>query len=107
MFVLCFAEKKLDYINVSKHFKASWSVKKKGIWSLTSSEIVEMFSFLMNNIYVKFQGKVYRQVIGIPMGCDCAPKVADLFLYWYEHSYTAKSVLDGNVNVASKLKGCL
>ena len=46
----------------------------------------------MNNIYVKFRGKIYKQVIGIPMGCDCAPKVADLFLYWYEHDYISKAV---------------
>ncbi len=51
-----------------------------------------MFSFLINNIYVKFRGKIYKQVIGIPMGCDCAPKVADLFLYWYEHNYISRAV---------------
>ena len=28
-------------------------------------------------IFVKFKGNIYKQVIGIPMGCDCAPKVAD------------------------------
>ena len=22
---------------------------------------------------------------------DCAPKVADLFLYWYEHDYISKA----------------
>ena len=26
------------------------------------------------------------------MGCDCAPQVANLFLYWYEHSYIAEGV---------------
>ncbi len=26
------------------------------------------------------------------MGCDCAPQVADLFLYWYEHSYISEGV---------------
>ena len=48
----------------------------------------------MNNIYMKFsfRGKIYKQVIGIPMGCDCAPKVADLFLYCYEHDYITKAV---------------
>ena len=50
-----------------------------------------MFKFLMNNFFVKFKGKIYRQVIGIPMGCDCAPKTADLFLYWYEHNYISEA----------------
>ena len=45
---------------------------------------------MINNIYVR--GNVYRQVVGIPMGCDCAPEVADLFLYWYEYNYITKGV---------------
>ena len=36
-----------------------------------------MYSFSMDNIFVKFGGKIFKQVIGIPTGCDCAPKVAD------------------------------
>ena len=30
------------------------------------------------------------------MGCDCAPQVADLFLYWYEHSYISEGVASKN-----------
>ena len=30
------------------------------------------------------------------MGCDCAPQTADLFLYWYEHSYISSGVDDNN-----------
>ena len=51
-----------------------------------------MLQYLINNIYVKFRGTIYRQVVGIPMGCDCAPQVADLFLYWYEHNYISEGV---------------
>ena len=52
-----------------------------------------MFKFLIDNIYVKFRGTIFKQIVGIPMGCDCAPQVADLFLYWYEHDYVSKGVL--------------
>ena len=31
-----------------------------------------------------FGTKLYRQIVGIPMGTNCAPLVADLFLYCYE-----------------------
>ena len=27
---------------------------------------------------------LYRQIVGIPMGINCAPLVADLFLFCYE-----------------------
>ena len=31
--------------------------------------------------------KLYRQSVGIPMGTNCAPLVADLFLYCYERDF--------------------
>ena len=31
--------------------------------------------------------KLYRQTIGIPMGTNCAPLVADLFLFCYERDF--------------------
>ena len=31
--------------------------------------------------------KLYRQIFGIPMGTNCAPLVADLFLYCYERDF--------------------
>ena len=31
--------------------------------------------------------KLYRQVVGIPMGTNCAPLVADLFLFCYERDF--------------------
>ena len=37
----------------------------------------------MENIYVQFDGMVYQQKVGIPMGTNCAPLIADLFLYCY------------------------
>ena len=102
-----FLDKKVEYINVNDKYKASWSAKKKGKWSLTIDNIIEMFKFLMNNIFVKFGRKIYQQVIGIPMGCDCAPKIADLFLYWYEHNYISEAVDNPNLQaIVHILKYC-
>ena len=35
----------------------------------------------------RFGTKLYRQIVGIPMGTNCAPLVADLFLYCYERDF--------------------
>ena len=40
--------------------------------------------YLLDNIFIRFNSKLYRQIVGIPMGTDCAPLVADLFLFCYE-----------------------
>ena len=41
----------------------------------------------MNNIFIRFGSKLYRQIVGIPMGTSCAPLVADLFLFCYERDF--------------------
>ena len=45
-------------------------------------------------IYIRFGTKLYRQIVGIPMGTNCAPLVADLFLFYYERDFmTSLSVV--------------
>ena len=39
---------------------------------------------MIDNIFVIFGGRVFQQTVGIPMGANCAPLLADLFLYSYE-----------------------
>ena len=46
-----------------------------------------MLTFLLDNIFIRFGTKLYRQVVGISMGTNCAPLVADLFLFCYERDF--------------------
>ena len=39
---------------------------------------------------------MYRQCVGIPMGTDCAPLLANLFLFYYEYKYM-KNVIKNNI----------
>ena len=47
----------------------------------------EALIYLLDNIYIRFGTKLYRQIVGIPMGTNCAPLVADLFLFCYERDF--------------------
>ena len=47
----------------------------------TEEDIIKMLEFLVD-IFVVFEGKVFQQIIGIPM--DCAPLLDDIFLYSYD-----------------------
>ena len=38
-------------------------------------------------IFVQFGSRVFQQKIGIPMGTNCAPLLADLFLQAYEPDF--------------------
>ena len=56
----------------------------------TCAELYEAFTFLMENIYVQIESMVYQQIVGIPMGTNCAPLIADLFLFCYERDFMSK-----------------
>ena len=36
---------------------------------------------------MQFDGMVYQQIVRIPMGTNCAQRIADLFLYCYENGF--------------------
>ena len=50
--------------------------------------LVKMYvTFLLDSIFIRFGTKLYRQVVGIPIGTNSAPLVADLFLFCYERVF--------------------
>ena len=53
----------------------------------TEDDIINILTFLVDNIFVVFGGKVFQQIVGIPMGTNYAPLQADIFLYSYEAEF--------------------
>ena len=51
--------------------------------------------YLLDYIFIRFGSKLYRQIVGIPMGTNCAPLVADLFMFCYERDFIL-SLSDNN-----------
>ena len=68
----------------------------------SETEICELLDFLIDNIYVKFGDKLFRQITGIPMGTNCAPLLADLFLFAYESEFLTTLVRSKKVHIAKK-----
>ena len=66
-------------------FFTSEKPKKYHAWSCQN--VCDALTFLLDNIFIRFGTKLYRQVVGIPMGTNCAPLVADLFLFCYEKDF--------------------
>ena len=50
-------------------------------------KMYEALTFLLDNIYIRFGSKLYRQIVGIPIVTNSAPLVADLFLFCYERHF--------------------
>ena len=58
------------------------------LWSC--QKVCDALVYLLDNIFIRFGTKLYRQTIGIPMGTNYAPLVADLFCFFffcYERSF--------------------
>jgi hypothetical protein len=49
---------------------------------------------------------MFKQVIGIPMGTDCAPFLANLFLFAYEFKWLTKNFEEKNFDILKKFNVC-
>ena len=43
--------------------------------------------YLLDNLLIKFGSKVYRKIVGIPIGTDCAPLCSDLLMFCYGRDF--------------------
>ena len=71
--------------NERQAFFTSGDTKRYKLWSCQN--VCEALIYLLDNIYIRCGTKLCRQIVGIPMGTNCAPLVADLFLFCYERDF--------------------
>ena len=57
-------------------------------------------------MFVQFKGCLFYQVIGIPMGTNCAPLLANLFLYSYENEFLDNMIRSGHWRLAKSFNLC-
>ena len=65
--------------NERQAFFTSEDTKRYKLWSCQN--VCEALIYLLDNIYIRFGTKLNRQIVGVPMGTNCAPLVADLFYF--------------------------
>ena len=75
----------MQYHSERQAFFTYGDTKRYKLWSCPN--VYEALTCILDNIYIKFGTKLYRQIVGIPMGTNCAPLVADLFLFCYERDF--------------------
>ena len=70
--------------------------------TLTSCYIQQcaLTTLIDHYIFVECDGVIFQQVIGIPMGTNCAPLLADLFLYSYEAEFIQTLIKSGKQHLA-------
>ena len=79
--------------NDKNAFFTSKQPKRYKLWSC--QKICDALDYLLDNIFIRSGLKLYSLIVGIPMGTNCAPLVADLFLFCYEGDFML-SLSDNN-----------
>ena len=79
--------------NDKNAFFTSEQPKRYKLWSC--QKMCDALHYLLDNIFIRFGSKLYRQIVGIPMSTNCAPLVADLLLFCYERDFKL-SLSDNN-----------
>ena len=92
-------EKKFIFLE----FKWSYFSECTNYLAVTAQKLIEWVNYIIDNSYIHFQGKIYRQVIGIPMGTSCAPYLANIFLHKYEYDYIYALIRNKNIKTATHL----
>ena len=66
-------KKRYEYIVVG--YNSTYFVKNtsNATNKYTENDIIRMLDFLIDNIFVECGGVIFQQIIGIPMGTNCAP----------------------------------
>ena len=82
-----FIREKTQYLACNEEcvFFTSDVYKNYNLWSC--QKVCDALVYVLDNIFIKFGTKLYRQTIGIVMGTNCAPLVADSFLFCYERDF--------------------
>ena len=83
----CFQGGTHEQLSLAKYGVKWVSKNNRSGLRFTRSMVKDALEYLMGNCYFTFGDKVFRQVIGIPMGSDPAPFMANLFLYYYESKW--------------------
>lgn len=66
-----------------------------GLSTLSRNSLKEATRFILSNAYVEFNGKIYKQNKGMPMGTNAAVSLANLYMHhWVESKEGIKTWMD-------------
>ena len=74
----------MPFLNSEQHIRYKlWSCQK----------MCDALHYLLDNIFIRFGSKLYRQIVGVPMGTNFTPLVAVLFLFCYERDFLLPKIV--------------
>jgi hypothetical protein len=88
---LCFIEnndqRRYKYLSLRREISYFAKNHSDSTKMFSETDIINMLEFLIDNLFVIFGGRFLQQTAGIPQCTNCAPLLAELFLYSYEADF--------------------
>ena len=102
---LAFKKSKCNYISVYQK-SANWTNNPRGsTFKFDQDSLKDCIRFLLLNSYFSIGSLCFHQTIGVPIGVDCGPDIANLSLFYYEYLYIT-SLIRSNYKRALRYNGC-
>ena len=95
--------KKQCVIKISGN-RAYWHKGIANKSTIDHNQVIKYIDWLISNTYFKFGNLILKQEIGIPMGTDCAPFLANLFLYYFEEKFVNNCIKNKEFEKCKNLK---
>ena len=87
---LAFKHAKCLYISIYNKSSAWVNKPREGTFYFDQESLIDALNFLIDNCYFTLGDHIFRQIIGVPIGVDPGPYIANLTLWFYENSYLEK-----------------
>ena len=88
---LCFikrnGQRKYQYLVIGRHISYLVKHHSDSTKKFSETDIFNMLEFFIDKIFAMFGERVFQPTVDIPMGTNCIPLLADLFLYSYEADF--------------------
>ena len=87
--------------------KAVWasSIPKHGNWvQLPITKFLTLHKWLTTNCFVRLGDRIWKQILGIPMGFSCSPLWCNLYLLSYEIKFIQRLARLGKADMMTKFQ---
>lgn len=81
------------------------SPPSNGIWvELSAERLISLNKWLCCNCFITLGDRVWKQIMGIPMGFSCSPLWCNLYFLYYESTFIARLASLGRVDLMNRFK---
>ena len=71
---------------------------------ISKKDFVDLLKFCIQNSYINFDDKIFRQIKGIPMGSNYSPNAANLYLHFYEEKFLKINPIAGRLRYKNSFR---